>query len=469
MIRDFRLGNRAWRRAREKEWTRIRRRIRDQDNEFSSREWLDTLGSYYLTGKRPTFERDFAYIPLLYRMAFHPTSTAEDWTKMCAECSVVAIKKAKSGCGFSPGWREEEPFFGDKDQALRDFFFPAEPRTIVAKNGEVPVWFYQTYGFEEWWSSIAFWLTKPCPGQWPLAIDTLDWMWERMPASIEDERTCGVLRDVMMQCAHFVPPIGLRGDDIPQKRFAAQLRDELSARELPSEVQKLWSTMQTRKGRSRLWDRRLLYGGEPGYDVTWGFENLVLFDVPCTQENLQRVQSCLFELGFTSAVELEDPEPVELRNHVTTGFARQLGYEANEPLGAWRVRVHTTPDYVDSDRERIDLDLLALSPRPLLGKNVPTLLLVPRPLRRYDEIEFALAYNLNVNLFRRTYEAQTGHVLKTYGPKTGWTVEQMKRAFPPFFKAQFQPLTIGSEPLVDDPEHDFPIWEGPALAPLPER
>lgn len=463
MICDFELGDEAWQKEREKRWKTIKRKLRDQDSKFSSRALIDTLGRYYLSGVHMN------YIPLVFQMGFHPTSTAGDWTLMCAEHRASVVEEAKV-YSANPAWREEDPLFGEKADALRSFFYPEEPRTIVAKDGEVLAWFYQRYGFEQWWGSIETWLSHPPPGMWPVAVDTVDWMWTQIPPSIDEPGLLWALRYAMIQCANFVPPIGLRGDDIPQKRFAARLRNELDSHDLPPHFQKLWDTMKTRAGRSKLWDRDLLRDGETNqYRIIEGLENLALFGVPATLATMCGVQETLLELGFTESKALGAVQPVELEGHVTDGFAQQLGYEKGEPLGAWRVRVKTTPDYVDSEAARINLDMLALQPKRPIAKDVPTLLIVHRPLEAYAQIGAALTYTLNVKLFRRAYEASTGHVLKTYGPKDGWTVAQAKREFPPFFKAKFQALKVGSDPLVDDDAHDFPPWEGPALPSLPEN
>ena len=392
--------------VRKERWKKIRRRLRRRGDELASKRWLDELERYYF-GDHPPVELGWTHLPLTFRMAFHPTSGPAHWTEMCAKSFTSDVRHARSY--LNPYWHEEDPLFGEKDAALCEFFFPEEPRTIMTKNGELPLWFYERYEFRQWWDSIRVWLTHPPTGARPVATDKVDWMWEQMPEAIEDALTLSTIRQVMVQCANFVPPIGLQGDDIPQRRFTDLLRNGLGTRELPEDFEELWDAMKTRKGRSKLWIRKLIGAGRTDrYERQWGFETMALLDVPVTSALLRELQACLHDLGFAVSDKVSGLQAVDLSGHITEDFRRQLGIDEGEACRGWRLRVKTTPDYVDSNTARIELDILTLFPGEKARTDVPTLLVVQRPSEPYSDIVFARAYELNERLFRRTFEAAYG-------------------------------------------------------------
>jgi len=461
-VRDFESGNDLWRLARKKQWATIKQGLHWHRKYMGSAclpnaKQLGAFQRYWLTGE--SSER----LPLAFRVWAHPEPSPDIVERFLRQT-------LKEEWDWSRGfWYEiamadprlpANDLFGPSRDVLRDVFGPLQDSTVEIADGPISV--RSPVQFLRWWRGVTSWMELRVSNPNYCMPDYSGRIWSLAPARFDH---LGEMHGALHQAAHFIEPQGLEGAGTPHKMFAERFAGELDSRALPEYVRVLWERLKTRAGRGSYWDsdiRTLDYGDLGGYEV------VVAHDADAGQGVID-LAGKTFELLGLGAPNSNSLQTVEISNALSRPFAHRLGYNSNERIPAHRMRICTNPDFVDSDRAEIHVDVLVPIPNPLrpVGDGVPSLLFVPRPKKAYV-LYPALGYRLNYRLVQRTFVERTGIVLEPYVTMDEWGGDERtaERFWGPCYKADYQPLKVGRNALLDDPEHDFPPWEGEPLVPL---
>ncbi len=461
-MRDFESGNDAWQLTRKKQWATIKQGLQRHRKCMGSAylpngKQLGALQRYWLTGQ--SSER----LPLAFRVWAHPEPSPDIVERFLRQTS-------KEEWGWSRGFWYEiamvDPrlpaldLFGPNKKVLRDVFGPLQDSTIQVADGPIAV--RSPVQFLRWWRGVTNWMELRVSNANYCMPDYSERIWSLAPAHCDD---LGEMHGALHQAAHFIEPQELQGAGTPHRLFAERFARELDSQALPEYVRVLWERLKTRAGRASYWDsdiRMLDYGDLGGYEV------VVAHDADVGEGVIDLAGKTFESLGL-GVPDSNGIESVEISRALSRPFAHRLGYENDARIPAHRLRIRTSPDFVDSDRAEIHVDVLVPVPNPLrpLGDRAPSLLFVPRPKEGYV-LYPALGYQLNYRLFQRTFAERTGIVLEPYVTMGEWEGDERtaERFWGPCYKADYQPLKLGRNALLDDAEHDFPAWEGELLAPL---
>jgi hypothetical protein len=463
LIVDFEPGDSEWAAGRQSRWRDIitmLRKERGVDRScFPSTSLLSRFERYWLAGqsKKP--------MPLVFRLWAHPEPTLERGLAFAAS-STEKDWKWSSAFWFSQTSDFQQPIgdlFGDAREALQALFAPSSLTRV--KLADDAIWIDRKQRFRSWWLDMAQWLMDPSTNHglyYPWATEL---MWKGAPRRFEDDGRR--IYRVLHQTANFVEPGDYRGADTPQARFVRAFREELQTRDIPDYVRELWETLSHREGRASAWEGTFGmedYPDRSGYEAAGGFGSASI--------DLFHEAAATFEaLGYGRAGGVRDT--IDLSRHLSPTMKSRLGYEQTDSVPAYRLRIETNSEYSDSERARIHLNIVA----PIAGPSAnqtepgPSILWIPRPEQAYVLFD-AYTYDLNNRMARREFERRTGVRLYRYVSTedlAGLDIETANELWGPFSVAEEQPLRVGRNALVDDTDHDFPLWEGDALPPLGDR
>ncbi|MCP3887543.1 MAG: hypothetical protein GY702_01560 [Desulfobulbaceae bacterium] len=201
-----------------------------------------------------------------------------------------------------------------------------------------------------------------------------------------------------------------------------------------------------------------------GMDREKGFITLTVHAAKNHPEFFAQVTGIYNRLGFSNTE--FDPaalDNLDLGNHLSPKSKERLGYGTEEKVPGYRFRLQTTPDYLDSDRGRIDIDLIMPVTNSTAGENnIPVFYLLPRPEAPYCIFE-TVAYPLNVRLMRREFKAETGFDLLRYLFNNKPTKAEK---LDPFYPSDYQPFINNRKAFENKPEYDFLKWQGEPLPTL---
>jgi len=461
-VRDFESGNDAWRATRKKQWAAIKQSLQWQRKCMGSAylpnaKQLGAFQRYWLTGQ--SSER----LPLAFRVWAHPEPSTDIVERFLRQTS-------KEEWGWSRGfWYEiamADPrlpaidLFGRSKNVLRGLFGPLQESSVKLADGAVAV--RTPLKFRRWWEGVSQWLRLRVSNANYCLPDYSDAMWNLAP---DHYQGVSGLYGVLYQAAHFIEPRGLKGADTRQKRFAEAFAADLESRDLPRYLRVLWEQLKTRKGRAFRWESEI---GSSDYPDLDGYEVVVSHGAEVGETVIRRAGAVFEGLGL-GIPDLAGIQAVEVAQAISRPLAEELGYGAGVPIPARRLRIRTNPDFTDSEIAEIHVDVIAPIPnpaRPVPG-TAPTLLLVPRPKESYVQGS-AYGYEFNYRLVQRTFTDETGITLKPYVTMDEWEGNERtaERFWGPCYKADYQPLKVGRNALLDDPERDFPPWDGEPLAAL---
>jgi hypothetical protein len=327
--------------------------------------------------------------------------------------------------------------------------------------------------------ALGEWLTQPAGSPFYPPQYLLEHLWRALASVKFEEPIFSYFEKLLSQCANFIEPKGLPGDDTPQRRFAAKLRGFLEEREIPPCLLDVWEVVKSREGRGRWFEilqHSLSYRSKDdsygkhietaGLDYEMGFVTLTVHDERTHPEFFEKVTSVYKQLGFSNT--RFDPgkiETVEMGLHLRPKIKERLGYGVTDKVPGYRYRLQTTPDYLDSNKGRIDIDLIM----PIVkttseNKDTPVFFVLPRPAAPYRIFE-SITYELNVRLMRRVFKAETGYDLLRYVFIFKETPTEVQK-HDPFYHATYQPFVNNRTAFENKPEYDFSKWQGEPLPPL---
>lgn len=352
---------------------------------------------------------------------------------------------------------------------LADFFLPGPRVSIETADG---VWESRVslswYGR---WSSLVQWIYSPRSNPQLVDLRRLDLLWEfeLSDPGLEHAGTISDVSALMEICAHFVEPSGFPRENTPKRRLASVLRSEFEKRDLIEPFASIWERVRTRAGRSAIWDQELDPGKKFGSDILYDYGALVIHDMAVDGSLIGKLTDILAEQGMLEGV-ARSADSVELSRHLHPKMLPRLGYEKGDAIPGYRLRIRTNAEFTDSESARIHLDVVVPCPHPSEppDKDVPTLLLAPRPDKPYAEI--GRAYELNLQTLRRVFHRETEtHIWRytTCGFGAGHGLKKAEdQEGPGLYKCKYLPLKGEGAALVDDAEHDFPAWTGDPLPPV---
>ncbi len=425
---------------------------------------LRSFEQFYLRGESETQ-------PLLvFRLWADPAPTMATAIRLASE-STHADAERSATIARTFLWNPIVPptdVIGEAGDLLADLFFPGDPVNIRTAEG---VWKYgRPLTWDSVWSGLNWWLHTPRGNPRYYKLRRLSLMWRFDPDKVELDENIGQgisVRTLMGSCAHFIEPSGFPGEDTLKRRLATQLREEFERRDLSPPFAIMWQRVQTRSGRAANWDQELKPGKKFYSDLLYRYGALAVHDAQVNASLVGVLIGTMRGLGWVDEVSSQ-PEGVDLGRHLHPQMFARLGYAKGDRVPAYRVRISTNAEFTDSEQARIHLDFLV--PVPSLSgpsKDVPTLLLVPRPDKPYARL--GTAYELNMRMLHRVFHRDAGTPLWAYTTCGFVDGSGLKKAEdeegPGLYKCKYLPLKGEGAALVDDVEHDFPAWAGDPLPP----
>ena len=426
---------------------------------------LRSFEQFYLRGESETQPL------LIFRLWADPAPTMATAIRLASESTHADMERSVT-IATTFLWDPIVPqadVIGEAGDVLADLFFPGNPVSIRTAEG---VWKHgRSLTWDSVWTGLNWWLHTPRTNPRYYKLRRLSLLWRFDPDKVELDENIGqgiTVRTLMASCAHFIEPSGFPGEDTPKRRLASRLCEEFERRDLSPPFATFWQRVQTRSGRAANWDRELERGKKFYSDLLYRYGALAVHDVQVEASLLGILIGTMQGLGWVDEVSGQ-PEEVDLGRHLHAKMFPRLGYAKGDRVPAYRLRISTNAEFTDSEEARIHLDVLVPVPSPSgASKDLPTLLLVPRPDKPYARV--GTAYELNMRMLRRVFHRDAGTPLWAYTTCGFVDGSGLKKAEdvegPGLFKCKYLPLKGNGAALVDDEEYDFPEWRGDPLPPV---
>jgi hypothetical protein len=484
---EWKTDDKKWLKARKEVWRPIKKSLREIDE--LDRDYLKRLQEYFLTGKEPKIRhRHKPYILMIFRLWFHVDQSEGNWSDIIRETGVDDFRHSRGiylrHAGRAQLFVDDYGFMGGLEERFVKVFYPvtdAANETIEVDGENIRI--FQN-GFEnfikKWLSEIGLWLIESRSNPYCIYQYMLDFILDNYHISKlsklkddPDDENIPALLVILAQCAHFIEPKEMPGEDSSQRRFAQKIYDELEQRELLPYLSELWEKMKTSKGRNAdTVEREEEYAydfeedddGKKELDDE-GYITLVIHDTSLHPELFEKFATIYNELGFSEFDFFSSQvEAIDLSEHLTAGMVKRLGYKKGGKVPGYRYRIDTNNNYTDSDIIKINVDLVMPVPHSShkFKKDTPVFMIVPRPNSNYY-IECNIAYELNVRMMVRVFMSKVKlepvrYVMSDYG----LLYDEIE---PHYYEIKDQPFINDRRAFEDKAEYDFPKWKG---KPLPE-
>lgn len=485
----WKINDKQWMKARKESWKPIKKVL--LKTERLTRDRIKPLQDYYLNGKEPEIippPWDDEYFFMIFKLWLHADQSENNWLKIIRATSKKDYENSRGifKCETGNIWKHVDGYgyMGGMEPRFGELFFPDNMKREYYRSENIdlsPFELEETFNphrfFTQWQMDLSPWLTyHAAPRHHWLEFATCH-IWHCLP-NVDSDSLMGrselnpysYLRDILCQCAHYIEPRDMPGENTPQRRLAEYLRQELDKRPLPPFLAEQWEIMKSRQGRN-YWVKYKV--GKDDYDDTSdmaGHVTYVLHAPQCDNELIPRLVTIFQRLGFTQEnFDAERIDVVDLGKSLTLPMIKRLGYMTGQAIPAYRYRIITNDTYMDDDHARVNVDLIKPIRHPELKPEpgTPAILCVPRPNDNFTVFP-ALAYQLNLRMGRRIFTAETGLELQRYIDLNKWYRKE-KIEFErkdPFYDADYQPMVNFRMPILDRPEDDFPAWKGDPLPKL---
>lgn len=481
----WKTDDKQWMKARKASWKPIKKELVRVDE--MKREDVKMLQDYYLFGKMPDIPPEHYYFEnfnMIFRLWFHPDQSEENWISIIKATDDSDFKRSQgifmSETGTWVKHLNAFGFMGGIEPRMADVFFPDQQTidSFAAKGVSLPEFIFGNR-FGSWTMDARSWLIGHAAPSRSWVEFTARYIWDAFHRADpkyfhweigSNNPVVWALQRIICQCANYVEPRGMPGEDTPQRRLAEYLKEGLNSRQLPPDLQELWERILSRSGRN-FWMKFDLTQAE-GLDSAdkEGYATFVCHSSSLRPSLIPLLNDIFKQLGFTrEGFDRSRATTVDIGRHLTDPMIKRLGYRSGQPIPAYRYRIHTNDTYTDEDTARVHADLLLPVPHASLKPEptTPMLLWVPRPNGTFA-VQGSMAYELNERMVRRLFTVNTKMELQRYfNAQIPYRKDEI--AFhrkDPFYDADYQPMVSYRMPIVDRPEDDFPTWRGDPLPQL---